>query len=339
VPKASPPRLVGSVPRRPQIPWRWVGVAFAFVALALVVHFVRTDRALKAERSRVLKQLGALKGSIQDDYTRVRDQVETWTVAAATKPYAGDMVDRDARAVPWRERPSIYLRMRVEDAKSVDAVHKNARTVALDAIPSCLLRPRAGGPWTWGEVVTRFEMLGIEYVKDVSSTTNDLRMRNLAYALDYYEKNDFPALSEALKKAEYLVLALDEDPTQIPATSAAFGPEATPAQRILSVPHPVRLQVWRLAEGREILRLRRTPEASVVQVQGDVVGSAAGVELRKAQALGCAVADETLEALGSSTLPSMSAAPAPAVTTLAPPASASASAAPSASASASTKRP
>jgi hypothetical protein len=302
------------------------------VTVALVWYFVRADRELRAERSRILRQLNGMKGSVQTEYGKLREQAEAWTVAAATKPYPGDLIDRDARALNWRERPAVYLRLRVEEAKTLDVVHTNAKAVAIDSIASCLLRARAGGPWPYGEVVTRMEMLGVDFIKDVSSTTNDLRMRNLTFALDYWEKNDFPTVRDASKEAEYFVLALDEDPTPMPTTSAVFGATATPSQRIASVSHPIRLHVWRLLEGREILRVRRTPEANVVQVQGDVVGPAAGIELRKAQALGCSFSTEALDMLGDTKTPTMTANALPEMAAPAP--SASASAAPSTSASA-----
>jgi hypothetical protein len=318
-------------PRRSQIPWKWVFVVFGFVAVGLVVYFVRAERQLKEDRSRILKRLAGLKGQVQDDFRKMSDQVEGWTVAAATKPYAGDLLDRDARAIAWRERPSIYLRLRVDDAKTRDAVHANAKPVAIDSVASCMLRAKAGGPWPYGDLVTRIEMLGADYIKDVSSTTNDLRMRNLTFALDYYEKTDFPPLRDGVKQAEYLVLVLDEDPPVIPATSAVFA-NASVAQRIAAVPHPMRLHVFHLTESREILRVRRTPDASVVQVQGDVVGPAAGVELRKAQALGCSFANDAMEVVGGSNVPTMTASAPPVVAAPAP--STSASAIPSTSASA-----
>ncbi len=347
MPKAPPPRLPPQ-PRRSQIPWKWVGLVFTFVTVALVWYFVRSDRQLRAERSRILRTLSGMKGSVQTEYGKLREQVEGWTSSAATKPYAGDLVDRDARALNWRERPALYLRLRVEDAKTLAAVHTNAKAVAIDSIASCLLRARAGGPWPYGEVVTRMEMLGVDFINDVSTTTNDLRMRNLSFALDYYEKNDFPTVRDATKQAEFFVLALDEDPTPMPTTSAAFGATATPSQRIASVTHPIQLHVWKLLEGREILRVRRTPEANVVQVQGDVVGPAAGIELRKAQALGCSLATEALDLLGDTKVPSMTANALPEMAAPAPSTSASAvasSSAPAASmasapaAGASLKRP
>lgn len=326
-------------PRRSQIPWKWVGLVFTLVAVALVVYFVRAERALREDRARILKRLSGLKGEVADDFRKMRDQVEKWTVGAATAPYAGDLIDRDARAIQWRERPAVYLRLRVEDAKTIDAVHANAKPVAVDSVAGCLLRAKAGGPWPYGDLVTRIEMLGADYIKDVSSTTNDLRMRNLVFALDYYEKNDFPPLREGVKQAEYLVLVLDEDPAVIPPTSATYGPNATPAQRIAAVPHPMRLHVFYLVEGREILRVRRTPDVGVVQVQGDVIGPAAGVELRKAQALGCSFANEALDAMGGSGLPSMAAGTLPPLSEPTPAASSSASASATPSASAAPPAP
>lgn len=273
------------------------GVA-SVVSLAALTYYYRYNRELSGDRQKLLKERAALAAQIADDYGTVRGKVEPWTVQLAG-PWASDFVHPDARLLSWRERPALYLRVRQGDATSNDGVHAAVRTMPLDAVASCLLRSKGPGPWAWGDTVVRAEMLGADFLRDVRDTANDLRLRNLAYALEYYKTKDFPEARDALRYAEHVVIVVDEDPASgVPASSAAFGPDATPAQKILGAPHPVRLAIRRISDGTELLRVRRTPEAVLMQVQGDPSQGAASKEVILAQSMGCQVANEALALVG-----------------------------------------
>ncbi len=315
------------------IPWGIVFAVASAISLIALTYYYFYNRDLGGERQQLLKERAALAASIAEDIGALRGKVEPWTVALATQPWPGDHVDPDAKSLSWRERPLVYVRVRAADATSNEDVHANAKLSSLDGLSGCLLRTKGPGPWAYGEVMTRAEMLGADFVKDVRDTKNDLRLRNLAYALEQYKLKDFPEARDAAKLAEYAVIAVDEDPPQIPQASAAFGADASVHQKILSTDHPIRLSVRRIADGRELLRLRRTPDATLMQVAGDPTAAAAGLEIRRAQALGCAMANEALELAGHAGAPTVEAAPPPlpVVAPSAPPASASAAASSSAS--------
>jgi hypothetical protein len=285
-------------PRRPSIPWNIVlGVAGALTAIALVYYFFYA-RAFAKQKQALLEERRALEVAIANDWAPLRDRVEDYVVASARAPYAGDRVDDEAKQETWRHKPSLYVRVRVAEATSKDALHAAAKQTASDALQSCLLRIEGEhGPWTFGETAARYEMLGSAWVNDVRDTGNDLRVRNLAYALEQYKLKDYPPLREAVHFAEYAIVALDEDPKTIPATSAAYE-NATIAQRIVAVPHPIRVHVIRLNDGKELLRVRRTADAELMQVQGETFAAAAALEVRRGQALGCATANEVLAAAG-----------------------------------------
>ncbi len=320
-------------PRRDQIPWRLVASVASVLSLFALFYFYFQSRHETDERARIIKQRQALALEVRDDYASLKNRVEQWTVSAASGAYPGDSVDADARKFAWREQPAVYLRTRVADAISLDVLHAQARTVALDGLAGCLLRVKGDvGPWSIGEVIAHSEALGADFVKDVRETRNDLRLRQLAYALDEYKEKRFPILRDAVRRAEYAIIVIDEDPAKIPEQSAAFGKDATTLQRILGVRHPVRLHVRRLSDDKEILRIRRVPDAAPLQLAGAVVADPGALEVRQGQALGCAMANEALAAAGLGDTPSMVNAPAP-LPLAAPSATASASAS-SASASA-----
>ncbi len=326
--------------RAGQIPWGIVLGVASLVSLVALFYYYSYRKDLTGERARILKERRRLADDISNDYGTMRAKVEPWAIELATKPFGVENVDVEAKNLTWRERPSIYLHVRAEDAKTPELVHAAAKLSSLDGISSCLLRVKGSyGPWGWGEIVARAEMLGSDFTTDVRDTDNDLRLRNLAYALDQYRQNDFPFARDGLRMAEYVIVAIDEDPGQVPGSSLAFGADASIAQKIASVAHPVRLAIYRLTDGKELLRVRRTADAQVLQVQGDPTAPGAGLEIRRMQALGCAMANEALEAAGVSTGPAMAASGSPlpiAIVTPTPAPSTSTSAAPSMSAAPST---
>ncbi|MGZ3417935.1 MAG: hypothetical protein ACXVEF_15150 [Polyangiales bacterium] len=314
------------------IPWAVVISIASVISLIALANNYTHRREISGERARLLKERSQLAGAIAEDVGTLRGKIEPWTVALASPQWPGDVVDPDARSLTWRERPVAYLRMRAADATNNDAVHAESQKSSLDGLSSCLLRTKGEGPWAYGEIIARSEHLGPSFVKDVKETPNDLRLRNLAYALDEYKAKEFPIARDGAKLTEYAVIVLDEDPAQIPATSAAFGAEATAEQKILATEHWIRLSVRRLGDGRELLRVRRKPDATLMQVAGDPTSTAAGIEVRKAQAMGCQLANEALELAGKQPGVMLGATPPPlpvVAPTVAPPPSA----APSASAS------
>ena len=320
--------------RRSQIPWGVVLAVASVLSLGALFYYYNYSKSYNAEKARILKDRRALSDEIGDEYGTLREKIEGWTVEDATKPYPGDAIDPEGKRLGWRERPSIYLRLRVADAQTLEMVHANSKLGTFDGLSSCLLHVKGSyGPWTYGEVIGRAEMLGSDFINDVRETTNDLRLKNLAFALDHYKNDDFPRAREAIRMAEYAVVALDEDPPSIPQTSLAYGADASIEQKISSVAHPIRLYVYRLGDSKELMRVRRTPDAEVVQVQGDSMVPAAGLELRRAQALSCAMANEALELVGVDTGLSMAASAGPLPQPL-PSTTASASASASASAAA-----
>lgn len=323
--------------RRGQIPWGIVLAVCSVISLIALVYYWTYRKSFQGERDRILKERKALADDIAHDFGQLRNDVEGWAVADATKPFPGDALDPDGRKAYWRERPAIYLRLRVADAQTADAVHANAKLSSLDGLSACLLQTKGSfGPWAYGDVVSRAEMLGSDFTNEVRETSNDLRVRNLAFALDHYKESDYPFARDAIRMSEYVVLALDEDPASIPATSAAFGSNATISERIAPVAHPIRLYVYRLSDHKELLRIRRNADAELVQLQGDPTAPGAGIEIARAKALGCAMADAALEYAGitaPSTTMDETAAPLPRP---APTASASASSSASPSPSTST---
>jgi hypothetical protein len=293
--------------RRPQIPWGIVLAVTSVLSLVALVYYYNFAKKFGGEKERILRDRRKLAEDIGPDYRALRDKIEGWLVASATKPWVGDAIGDDAKTFAWRERPTIYARVRLGDAQTLDMTHQAAKLAAIDGLASCLLRPKGDyGPWSWGDIVARTEMLGADFTKDVTETSNDLRLQNLSYALDHYAHDDYPKARDAVRMAEYAILAVDEDPPSIPAESAAFGADATVEQKIASVPHAIRVYVYRLNDEQLLLRVRDQASADLWQVQGEATAPPPALEMRKSQALGCATANDVLEKCGISAWPSTS---------------------------------
>ena len=319
------------------IPWGVVFAVASCVSLIALAYYYVYNREIGGERARLIKERAALTAELAEDYGTLRGKIEPWAVGLATQPWPGDLVDPDARKLAWRERPVIYLRLRAADAADNMSVHGNAKVSSLDGLSACLLRSKGPGPWAYGDIAARAEFLGADFIRDVKETRNDLRLRQLTYALDQYKLKDWPEARDGSRLSEFAVIVIDEDPPQIPSQSALFGADASVHQKILTTDHPVRFSLRRLSDGQELLRLRRTPNATLMQVAGDPTTNAAGLELRKLQSLGCAMANEALELAGMKPGPEIVANPPP-LPALSVSAAPSASAVPSASASASASK-
>lgn len=319
------------------IPWGVVFAVASCVSLIALAYYYVYNRELGGERGRLIKERAALASDLAEDYGALRGKIEPWTVGLATQPWPGDLVDPDARKLAWRERPVIYLRLRAADAADNVSVHSNGKVTSLDGLSACLLRGKGPGPWAYGDITARAEFLGADFIRDVKETRNDLRLRQLTYALDQYKLKDWPEARDGSRLSEFAVIVIDEDPAKIPGQSALFGADASVHQKILATEHPIRFSLRRLADGQELLRLRRTPDAKLMQVAGDPTTNAAGLEVIRLQALGCAMANEALELAGVKPQNEVVAnpAPLPALSVPAPSAAPSTSATPSASASAS----
>jgi hypothetical protein len=262
-------RTSGKARRNEPIPWFGVLGIIAAISILAIGHSYLQRRDLGVERERILRERATLTAEIEADRTRISRAVEQWTVALAADPWAGDA--SLGGATEARDRPALYLRISAKEAHTTASVHEAAALGTLDGLSGCLLRGTAGGPWPYGEVVARSEMLGPTFVDGVTTASNDLRLRALSATLASYARSDWRVARDAWKRAEFAVLAVDEVESK----------------------GAIRLSMRRLADGAEILRVRRTPGTSIVAIQALGQGSGPN-ELARAQAIGCTLATEAL---------------------------------------------
>jgi hypothetical protein len=110
----------------------------------------------------------------------------------------------------------------------------------------------------------------------------------LTASFDDTVRDDFPLAAELLTRAQYFLLVLDETPPGKGAPDA--GADAGP--------HASRVGVWRLGDGKLVVRLRREASGELLGAQPTV--SQDVLDARQRQAQSCALALMVRQAMGDS---------------------------------------
>jgi len=295
---------------------RWTAPAGLVAAGAIVtsffVHKVMSQHDVSAGKQALLAKERTVASTLGAEWFPLRDRLEGEVLAAA-KAYGGDMVEPMARRGDFRTQPGLYLRMRVADATSVARVREVAADGQRDAFASCLLRePNERGlrgeiegaafaeqPWNLGRAYEATRILNDAWIEDLRQAEDGLRLRLFQAEYDKAVREDVPFAFDLVRRAKFFLLVLDED-GRLGMPSDGSAPTE---QALQLVPHPARVHILDLASGREILRLRRSGEARVIQS-----GERASVdpETRDAltrQANNCALAGQVEESLSPTLVP------------------------------------
>ncbi|AUX42013.1 hypothetical protein SOCE26_034380 [Sorangium cellulosum] len=296
-------------------PAKFWGYTAVVLAVSAILHWKWSQGQIESARQKLMARQRAVAVELGPRWFPMRERVEGWTLELSRSAGA-ELVDREAlKAWDFRDLAGIYLRLRVDEATSVDALRKNAQQSLKDAFTSCLLRapnpnPLAGAeckrtrdcpagehcnenercsrpaqPFNLRVAYRTMQVLSDEWVRDTQDASSELRLRLLESSFDDTMRDDVPLAAELLTRAQYYLLVLDE-----PAEGAAT------TEALLATPHTARIGVWRLSDGKPILRIRR--EASGSLIGGTPTVESNVLEARQRQANSCALALAVREAMG-----------------------------------------
>lgn len=304
----------------------WFGM---IVAVATVLRWRCTLSEMDEQRAELMAKQRTVEAELGPKWYPLRDKLEGWTVELARAP--GDevaLVD-ELKKLDIRSAPGLYLRARVDQATSPEKVREAAKRSLRDAFTSCLRREAEGSPvkgpecqrtrdCPQGEFCNELShcgpptqpynlrsayktlgMLSPEWIADVQDTTNDLRLELLVRSFDDATRDDLPLAADVLTRARYFLVVLDERPPPRPLSPEEVDAGAADAEdedTLANAGHPSRVALWRLEDGKLLLRLRRTADAELIG--GAPVGDAAIAAARKRQAQSCALALHVRRALG-----------------------------------------
>lgn len=240
-----------------------------------IIYFVVAGRNLDANKDKLLQKQRAVQATVGAEWGPLRDKIEKATLDAAAT-FKGDFVDSEAGRLEFRTAPGIYLRMRAAEAKDAASLRKAARTSLRDSFVGCLLRgapkPAAAHttdatdaglfpdqPWNMRQAYTATRILTDDWVTDVKASDDDLRLRVFQQQYDQAIRDEIPLAIEMLKKAQFFLLVLDEDTE---AARDANDGGRIDEESLQLVPHPSRVHLVNLKTGAEMLRLKRSGQAS-----------------------------------------------------------------------------
>lgn len=300
--------------------WGYAGI---ILTLSLILNWKWSQGRIESERQKLMAKQRAVVVELGPKWTGLRDRVERWTLELAKAP-GQDVVDGEAlKSWNFRQLPGLYLRLRVDEATSAEAIRKGAVGSLRDAFTSCLIRvpnpsPLAGAecrhtrdcpqgehcnendrcsrpaqPFNLRVAYRTMHVLSDEWVRDAQEASNELRLRVLDGSFDDTVRDDIPLAAELVTRAQYYLVVLDEPPEGA-APAAPGGASATEA--LLAVPHAARIGLWRLSDDKLVLRVRREANGQLVggmaMVDVDVLGA------RQRQANSCGLALAVREAMG-----------------------------------------
>jgi hypothetical protein len=245
--------------------------------LVLTSSYFITNSSLANKKEELLQKQRAAVKTVGGEWFPLRDKIEKLTLDAASGEFKGDVVSPEAATWDFRSQPGIYLRSRVADAKNVESLRAQARESGRDAFATCLLRQanpsiaaEAKGedagrgeedqPWNLRLAYQSTRVLEDGWAQEVKDATDELRVRAMELQYEKSEKEEIPLAVNIVKRAQFFLLVLDEDVPEAKEL-ATDGGKVTWAE-VQQVNHPARIHVVNLKTGQEVVRLRRSAEAS-----------------------------------------------------------------------------
>jgi hypothetical protein len=287
----------------------WLGIVVCLVAIVVAYRFVE-ERQLGAAKEVLLAKERAVRTTVGDGaWFPLRDGVEKVVLEAAAKDEP-DFVDPGLARWDFRALPGLYLRMRVADAKDVASLRHAASFSQRDGFVGCFLRepnPAAARgdadagafaeqPWNWRKAYEATRTLTDDWTGEVNASDDPLRLKVFQEQYDRAMKTEIPAAIDLIKRAQFFLFILDEDSPDIhPAEAGAPVTEAD----LQRAPHVARIHMIDLRTHTEVLRVKRSADASFVFAGEGRVSDPETLDAMKRQVQNCALAKEVDRAISA----------------------------------------
>lgn len=300
--------------------WLWSLVG---VAALTIFYWKKTQSETDAHRARVLAKQRGVDIEVGPIYRSLRDKVERWTVETATGKDTDDVIAPELKTAGDGDpevfkKPAVYLRLAQPHATDAKAIRAASANSLRDAFTSCLLRTphldshkgkacersrectpgefcnevgvcaRPTQPYNMRVAYKGLKSLSEDWVRDVETTTEPLRLRVREAEIDDASVTDIPIAIELLKRAQHVLIVIDEVPQGV-----KTDPEKTLEQVVQSEVHPARVALYRLQDDKLLFRARRTIDVTIPAIPTD----AETIEAQRRQILNCALAQEVRAAL------------------------------------------
>jgi hypothetical protein len=295
--------------------WLWSLIAIASIT---IFYWKRTQTENDAQRARILTKQRVIAREVGGPYFALRDEVEAFTVKLANDTSDEDFVDLDLMTsaqnangdAPLFKSPGVYLRVTKPSAISPQKIRESAKDSLRDAFSACFLRTphldtrqgkacKKSKDCERGEICNELDVcskpmqpynlriayrglfvLDPEWVRDVETASEELRLRWREDELTQANANDIPIAVDLVKRAKYFLVVVDDVPKGLEPMDGG-----TIEQAVQSEVHQARVGVLDLERHRTVLRVKRTVDVDIPVVPGQI-------EAQRRQVLNCALAQE-----------------------------------------------
>ena len=282
------------------------------VASLLIYRWV-SDRELGERRTSLLAKQRADDATVGKEWAPLRDRLEKFVTDRAGAWTDDKVVQPDATEWSTHVESGIYLRLRIEDAKTPEAIRKAAEDSARDAFTGCMLRaenkPLAAGvvdagvfpdqPWNLRQAYAATRILTPEWVTQVKEADDSLRLRIFEQQYGKAEHEEIPRAIDIIKRADFFLLVLDEPADDPAAMKPRFtdGGVDSAEEAVQLAPHWARVHVLDLKKDQEIVRVRARADGQFVFAGGRPVTDDETLDAMKRQVNNCALAQNVRAAI------------------------------------------
>ncbi len=306
--------------------------AFVILGTAGVLYYRNSQTELERDRNALMAKQRAVAALLGPKLFPIRDKVES-AAKELSGDYPGDFVAPGQDLERLAETPSVYLRLRQEDASDVEKLRKAATASLRDGFTSCLYRdPHAAVPASGttcrlsadcqpGELCTEYNVcqrptqpfnmrlvyralhvLSSKWTDEVHQARNELAIDAYDGGLESVTRVDVPAAIEVFQRSKLVTVVVDEPPKEgLPA--AIEGADESDAERVQRSQHMARVGIWDVKSGQLLLRLRTEAAGQLHDVGRRASQDPAALAARQRQANGCAVALAVKDKIASAAAP------------------------------------
>jgi len=302
-------RLAGRFSRLTSRVYLVVGLG---LVASLVTYRLVSGREMSGRKSSLLAKQRADESTIGKEWAPLRDRLEKF-VTDRSGAFGEDKVDPDAKAWSNHVATGIYLRIRLEDAKTPEKIRTAAQDSAKDAFVGCLLKtehaalaqgvPDAAAfpdmPWNLRQAYAATRILTPEWVTQVKDADESIRLRIFEQQYDKAQRDEIPKAIDIVKRADFFLLVLDE-PADNPDDAKpkwSDGGIDSAEEAIQLAPHWARIHVLDLAKDKEILHVRKRAEGQFIFAAGQPVTDEETLDAMKRQVNNCALAGQVRAAI------------------------------------------
>jgi hypothetical protein len=301
---------------------------FAGLVVFSIAYYRYSEGELSKRRGEVLSQQRAVAAAVGTDAFALKDKLEAWVIALASGELT-PRVDPEAPLTAIANGPGIYLRLRQSDAVDAAGIRRAAARSLHDGFTSCLFIGRGGDPKQgveckassqcgpgelcndWGvcappsqpyNLRLLYEALKLvepDWVSKLEATTDDLQVLALELDLQDAAKHEIPAAVELVRRSKYFTVVIDELPAgglPEPGADTADLHESAD-ERLQATDHFVRVGIWDIERGQQLLAMRVEAAGRYVAVGRGVAKDPRIARAQQRQANNCAVGTEVREAL------------------------------------------